>query len=59
MSLIRLYLDEDSMNRALLMALRQRDIDVITVSDVLVASGTAEDMSNQMTFLSNYLKAKF
>jgi Domain of unknown function (DUF5615) len=34
MSLIRLYLDEDSMNRALLMALRQRDIDVTTVSEV-------------------------
>ena len=120
MSLIRLYLDEDSMNRALLMALRQRDIDVTTVSEVkregfsdedqllwagqdnrvictynvrdfsklhqqflaetrfhagillmhqdfsigerlyglsvLVASVTAEDMSNQITFLSNYLK---
>ncbi len=27
-------LDEDSMNRALLMALRQRDIDVTTVSEV-------------------------
>ncbi len=34
MSVIRLYLDEDSMNRALLMALRQRDVDVTTVSEV-------------------------
>jgi hypothetical protein len=120
MSLIRLYLDEDSMSRALLMALRQRDIDVITVSEVkregfsdqeqllwagqnnraictfniqdfsklhkqfiaegnfhagivlmqqdlsigerlhglsvLVASVTAEEMMNQMTFLSEYLR---
>ena len=27
MSAVRFYLDEDSMNRALLMALRQREID--------------------------------
>lgn len=120
MSVIRFYLDEDSMNRSLLMALRQREIDVKTVSEVqregfsddeqllwaaqnnrvictynirdfsklhkqflannqahsgivfmhqdfsigerlyglsvLVASFTAKDMINQMTFLSNYLK---
>jgi len=120
MSDIRFYLDEDSMNRALLMALRQREIDVTTVSEVnregvsddeqllwagqnnrvictynirdfsklhnqflaknithagillmqqefsigerlhglsvLAASATSEDMSNQMIFLSNYLK---
>lgn len=31
---IRFYLDEDSMNRSLLMALRQRRIDVTTVSEV-------------------------
>jgi hypothetical protein len=116
---IRFYLDEDSMNRSLLMALRQRRIDVTTVSEVnredfsdydqllwasqnnrvictynirdfsqlhkqflaenithagillmhqdfsigdrlyglsvVAASLTAEDMSNQMIFLSNYL----
>jgi hypothetical protein len=34
MSDIRFYLDEDSMNRALLMALRQREINVTTVSEV-------------------------
>ena len=34
MSVIRFYLDEDSMNRSLLMALRQREIDVKTVSEV-------------------------
>jgi hypothetical protein len=34
MSSIRLYLDEDSMNQTLLKALRQRDIDVTTVSEV-------------------------
>ncbi len=120
MSVIRLYLDEDSMNRALLMALRQRDIDVMTVREVkregfsdeeqllwagqnsrvictynvrdfsklhkqflaesrfhagillmqqdfsigerlyglsvLVASVTGEDISNQMFFLTSYLK---
>lgn len=33
MTAIRLYLDEDCMNRALLGALRQRDIDVMTVSE--------------------------
>jgi len=123
MSAIRFYLDEDSMNRALLMALRQREIDVTTVSEVkregfsdedqllwaaennrvictynirdfsklhrlflsegrihagillmhqdfsigerlyglsvLVASVTAEDMRNQMAFLSNYLKSNY
>jgi hypothetical protein len=123
MSDIRFYLDEDSMNRALLTALRQRGIDVTTVSEVnregfsdeeqllwagqndrvictynvrdfsklhkqflaegrvhagillmqqefsigerlyslsvLVASVTAEDMSNQIMFLSNYLKRNF
>jgi predicted nuclease of predicted toxin-antitoxin system len=123
MSAIRLYLDEDCMNRALLTALRQREIDVTTVSEVkregfaddeqllwaaqnnrvictynirdfsklhkqflaenkahagiilmhqdfsigerlyglsvLVSSVTAEDISNQMTFLSNYLKRNF
>ncbi len=121
MSNIRFYLDEDSMNRALLMALRQREIDVTTVSEVkregfsdeeqllwagqnnrvictynirdfskihkqflaegkvhagillmhqdfsigerlyglsvVIASLTAEDMVNQMIFLSNYLKS--
>jgi Domain of unknown function (DUF5615) len=34
MSAICFYLDEDSMNRSLLMALRQREIDVTTVSEV-------------------------
>jgi len=34
MSPICFYLDEDSMNRSLLMALRQREIDVTTVSEV-------------------------
>lgn len=34
MSQLRLYLDEDSMNRALLLALRERDIDVLTVNEV-------------------------
>ncbi len=34
MSKIRLYLDEDTMSAALVGALRSRDIDVITVSDV-------------------------
>ncbi|NMF56775.1 DUF5615 family PIN-like protein [Pseudanabaena yagii] len=120
MASIRFYLDEDSMNRSLLIALRQREIDVTTVSEVkregfsdeeqllwstqnnrvictynirdfsklhkqtlaknqahagivlmhqdfsigerlyglsvLAASFTAEEMLNQMTFLSNYLK---
>ncbi len=31
---IQFYLDEDSMNRSLLMVLRQREIDVTTVSEV-------------------------
>lgn len=34
MSQLRLYLDEDSMNRALLLALRERNIDVLTVNEV-------------------------
>ena len=34
MSQLRLYLDEDSMNRALLLALRQRSIDVVTVNEM-------------------------
>jgi hypothetical protein len=42
MSQLRLYLDEDSMNRALLLALRQRNIDVITVNEVQTQGLTDE-----------------
>jgi len=42
MSQLRRYLDEDSMNRALLLALRQRNIDVITVNEVQTQGLTDE-----------------
>jgi hypothetical protein len=37
MSQIRLYVDEDSMNQALVVALRARNIDVLTVNDTKTA----------------------
>jgi len=68
MSAIRLYLDEDSKLHKQFLAgnrfhagilLMQQDFSIgerLYGLSVLVASITAEDMSNQMNFLSNYLK---
>lgn len=65
--MIRLYLEEDSMRRSLVRALRARGIDVITALDAgmigrtvaeqtrhllrLVASKSAADMKNRVEFL--------
>jgi hypothetical protein len=52
MSQLRLYLDEDSMNRALLLALRQRDIDVISVNEV-ERVGLADELQLQWATSQN------
>lgn len=52
MSQLRLYLDEDSMNRALLLALRQRDIDVVSVNEVETA-GLADELQLQWATSQN------
>lgn len=43
MSQIRLYIDEDSMNQALVRALRARSIDVVTVNDTDTAGQLDEE----------------
>ncbi|MEM9219498.1 MAG: DUF5615 family PIN-like protein [Cyanobacteria bacterium P01_F01_bin.150] len=43
MSQIRLYIDEDSMNQALVRALRARNIDVVTVNETDTAGQLDEE----------------
>ncbi|MEL6352407.1 MAG: DUF5615 family PIN-like protein [Cyanobacteria bacterium J06627_28] len=42
MSQIRLYIDEDSMQQALILALRARNIDVLSVNDTQTSGQTDE-----------------
>ncbi len=55
MSDIRLYIDEDSMDKALINALRARNVDIITVLETKTQSYTDKEQLDLATSLNRVL----
>jgi hypothetical protein len=51
MSQIRLYLDEDSMRKALVFGLRSRNVDVLTAAEAEMINRDDQDQSDQVRTL--------